>query len=29
MAKEKTTNKFIEKIVRSDNFVENLKYQFI
>jgi hypothetical protein len=28
MTKEQTTNKCVEKIVRSDKFVENLKFQF-
>jgi hypothetical protein len=29
MTKEQTTNKCVEKIVRSDKFVENLKFQFL
>jgi hypothetical protein len=29
MTKEQTTNKCVEKIVRSDQFVENLKFQFL
>jgi hypothetical protein len=28
MTKEQTANKYVEKIVRSDKFVENLKFQF-
>ncbi len=28
MTKERTANKCVEKIVRSDKFVENVKFKF-